>query len=600
MEWNDERATPSDLERWLRQCQEELQASPDDPQLNQRAGHLLLIQGRAAEAERHYLNAIRSSPSNGDGWYGLGLAERAVGKLAAARASLERAIELGSIGRRPGEAHVALADVLRGLGEFRTAIERASAGLERSRDPRTKSRLHTLIGQSYGDLRDGDEQLQHYLEAEEADPGLAEAQYFIGEAYARRCEFDLALAHLQRAVALQPELPHSWYTLGWVANRLDDYETARRALERRLELGPDDAQIRAELASALMSLEDPHAALQEARRGLRLAGSPALCASLHQIAGDCYQLLGDPAFAREQYEQAEALAPNDARVQYLLGDLHSQADEFDAALPYLKRAVALAPDLPPMWRGLAFAAEQAGEDGTAREALERLIALEPEDGPIRWSLATTLYRLNRVEAAVEAGGEALARTPRPESRAEMHSILALWEAESENARDALSHIELALRDGSSSALARYYVGLAYGELGDVELGIQHLRQACNLDPDEPQYRLGLAQVLLDSGRSEEAEALAQNLRDHDEDGSVAIVLVQCALRNGRHDAARCIAESAVDQHSDSVPAWEALAQALDSSGDTDGAAEARAKAQGLRASEAERKAERATVPLTEN
>jgi Flp pilus assembly protein TadD len=54
------------------------------------------------------------------------------------------------------------------------------------------------------------------------------------------------------------------------------------------------------------------------------------------------------------------------------------------------------------------------------------------------------------------------------------------------------------------ARAHYYLGLAYAGLGHDQAALSHARDAVRLAPREPVYEAGLAGVLLDGGRVEEA------------------------------------------------------------------------------------------------
>jgi tetratricopeptide (TPR) repeat protein len=94
---------------------------------------------------------------------------------------------------------------------------------------------------------------------------------------------------------------------------------------------------------------------------------------LGQIAG----LEEKPEIARDYYERALALAPENAVVHYNLGSLALSRQQAKDALPHLQAAVRLKPDYIKAWHNLGLAYQSLGQTEAAEAAWQKVLQLDP-------------------------------------------------------------------------------------------------------------------------------------------------------------------------------------------------------------------------------
>ncbi|MFO1394372.1 MAG: sulfotransferase [Steroidobacteraceae bacterium] len=165
-------------------------------------------------------------------------------------------------------------------------------------------------------------------------------------AFRQQGRWDEAIDAYRRLLAVRPGLPDSWYNLGWSLRQAGRPEEALTAYAKSLALGvssPEEVHVnRAAIYSDLMAR--PDAARVELEQALRL--NPAYLPALLNL-GNLAEDLGDAAAARDSYESALRIAPQDARVLSRLAGLAKATDADDPMIVRLEAALrsrAHAPD----------------------------------------------------------------------------------------------------------------------------------------------------------------------------------------------------------------------------------------------------------------
>lgn len=184
----------------------------------------------------------------------------------------------------------------------------------------------------------------------------------------------------------------------------------------------------------------------------------------------------------------------------LLARAHSLADEGDweGVADMLRDNLADFDEDPAVHCWLGVAERELGMSGIAYERFKRALALDPTDPYI---LATA--------------GNGIAAFDDP---------------------DAERALRIAALTAPNVALARLLYGAYLSREGYLEQGLEELRAACEIDPDDPQiaYELGVAHAL--SGRWDEAaDAMADAVRMDPENGWVRVVFGLVLLEAARSE-----------------------------------------------------------------
>jgi Tfp pilus assembly protein PilF len=147
--------------------------------------------------------------------------------------------------------------------------------------------------------------------------------------------------------------------------------------------------------------------------------------------------------AKERFERASTLAPDEPAVWANLGLLLLRQQDLDRAAQYLARAAELAPDSGAIQRLQALTESQRGNLPQAIAHWKRALDIDPGDRLAEYALALETER---------AGG--------PTSDAEAQAVLERLLAREDNLAARIEYVRIAAKRGDAAALARGVAPLA--------------------------------------------------------------------------------------------------------------------------------------------
>jgi tetratricopeptide (TPR) repeat protein len=163
-----------------------------------------------------------------------------------------------------------------------------------------------------------------------------------GEQLFKQGQFQAALQKVQQVSQLNPENAEALYAIALCYLSLKDYasslEYSRRAAAYRSKLLPDTYLL---IGTVYQRQDDPWNALRSYRFA---AGQYPDDARLQYRLGETYVYLGKPEFAADAFKAAIAAAPGDAASHYQLGMLYYANRYFTPALQALTVSRLLASD----------------------------------------------------------------------------------------------------------------------------------------------------------------------------------------------------------------------------------------------------------------
>jgi tetratricopeptide (TPR) repeat protein len=343
-----------------------------------------------------------------EGWFHLGLSHYRRGDVPSAIASIERGLQAGE----SPPLYELLALIHREQKDWE-AERFALENLVRlgTRDAYPHYRLGLLLA-----LYAPDNALPELMHASSLDPEAdsavqtlraalaissalssdAEKMITIGRALGLLQEWELSLAAFKRAAAFEPQNAEAWAWLGEAKQQTGGDGSAD--LERALSLGRTNPRVRALRALYWSRQGKPNQMLAEYLLAAEYdPENPAWRAGI----GDAYVQLGDLVAALTAYQQAVALAPEDAAMWARLALFCVENDVYleEFGLPAAQQAAALAPDDPYTLDVLGRAYFSSGRHASAAGAFLRAIELSPEYFPAHIHLAMNyLAQGNRAAA----------------------------------------------------------------------------------------------------------------------------------------------------------------------------------------------------------
>ena len=370
-----------------------------------------------------------------------------------------------------------------------------------------------------------DQALINIKQALEESPRLTdrERRYAIAaEAYISRRYEEAARAY-ERLVADYPHDIEARAALALILDDMESYAEAAAHLKFLSQLESENTTIWAHLGGVYLRMKDCDRAREAVRHYRKL--DPASSSSHHQ-AGEVHRCAGDFAAAAEEYETALRIDPDRHTVITSLAEVAILSGQHREAERRLKGLVADSEALPTDRIDAAFdldflyrAQGRFEEAGLGLEELRNEIATEQ----IREAMALAVRGLSLVELGDFEGARelirlAIERSPGVPTRyLYARGILELRLRDTKAVLRTAEEIEThALPpndpDRTEQKAAAYLRGRAHLLAGRAETALDELSRSVELSGYEYQhYRLGLARVLLVTGRHKEALTLAEQV-----------------------------------------------------------------------------------------
>jgi len=249
--------------------------------------------GRLVEAEQLCRHIIAAKPDFFDALYLLATVQSSLGKIDAALASYDRALNV-----RPDAvaAHIDRGALLEKFNRHREAL--ASFDRALSLQP-TYAAAHYNRGNVLQDLGCCEEAVASYDRALALRPDLARALSNRGNALQKLKRFADAVASYDRAIALRPDFAQAFSNRGAALQELKRYDEAVASYDRAIELRPDYADALSDRGLALEALQRYDEALASYDRAFAVRPDHS---EAHYAEALCRLLLGDFARGWQQNE----------------------------------------------------------------------------------------------------------------------------------------------------------------------------------------------------------------------------------------------------------------------------------------------------------
>ncbi|MGO9832513.1 MAG: tetratricopeptide repeat protein, partial [Myxococcaceae bacterium] len=357
--------------------------------------------------------------------------------------------------------------------------------------------------------------------------------------------YKLACTAAEQALEVEPKAvpPHAYlayaYAIRWGEH--GDGDDARRFAEEHLQAAKAGGEVDSHLYAAEALLQQYSGqgtrALGELSRQVKALDEEGHASSLLYLTLGLVQMnAGDLERARESLEKAQALAPSDPRIYAALGALHRRRGDARTAEQEFGFALRYEKDHSASLLGLSLLLLE--QDNPARYPaaaanLKKLLEGEPPPSPRQLAVAHMARALlvARVQAALP-----LLKPDEQKSLAERTNV-PLDHAEA-MALEANEEQEAFTLDRNNPEL-RLLKGKRLVADGQLEAGIQEMREAVKMDPTRAQFYVDLARALMlkPDGAREAQDALVTAIRTLPDSPKLMVLLGQAYRRQGRLDDA---------------------------------------------------------------
>jgi tetratricopeptide (TPR) repeat protein len=417
-------------------------------------GMLLLTDKDYQEAEAIFRDLLRLVPASAEAHYYLGIIALEKNTKLEAVGHFEQAIVLNTSFER---AYVKLVVLLEEAEESQRAIELIETFLKDVNPHHREFRLRLVS--LYVAQKETDQAIGHLDYLLKLNPGDLHAQVRKAQIYGEQGNFAAAIEELNAVLRDRPNELRVRDFLGLLYEEMKDYEHAIQAYQANIQIDPTFFDSILHLGFVSYRLKRNEEALSYLDQAVKL----------NPKRPEPYLLLGLTYFQMKDYQQAKARLedgihqdPSNAELHFNLGTAYDKLDRFDEVVREMEQALELDPEHADALNYLGYSyADRSINVEEAVSLTQQAVKLKPHNGYYVDSLAWALYKVGRIEEALEMMQRAVALVPDDPVIYEHLGEIFLLREEHEKARDAWIH-SLQL-DSTNEALKQRFRDTGFGE-----------------------------------------------------------------------------------------------------------------------------------------
>jgi len=510
--------------------------------------------GESESARELYTEALQLRPDDIDAQLGIATTHIADGNFAQARGAVEHVIQdnadnprawlySGSFNTRMREFELAEAN-------YRAALDLADAQAE------TSSRILALAGLAESLLeQDKTDEGREYVEAlENAAPNGFRTRLLVARVATLDKDWTTAQQNLQQLLQVAPDYRPAQLLLGAVHLESGNLSQAEMYLSSALASAQDDVRARQLLARTYVAMDKA----DEAQDVLRpISDSEDADPLTLQMAARTSLMQQDIDEAVKLLRRSVEQSPDNADLKFQLAATLLEVGRTEEAQAVLE-TIDVSGSEENTYRKEALGVLMALRDGQAGPALkiaERVVNSYPARAGAHSVLGVVQLTNRDLESARKSFERALEID---ESHLLARRYLAAIAEATRDFDTAINQYEYILSQAPDATWALYARGRVAARHDDFQLAAESFRRALELEPENENFRLGLAKIEQRMGNSAEAaNLLGEDIESVLEHIPSAIMLTLLKAEAGDIDAANEIAAKLFERYPDS-PAPYAL------------------------------------------
>jgi cellulose synthase operon protein C len=388
-----------------------------------------------------------------------------------------------------------------------------------------------------------------------------------GAAFEAQGDFGAASIEYRNALQQDPGNAEARFRLGMLLLGIRDGSGAEAELRRAQDLGWDPGELILPLARAMWlqgEHEDVLAATQQTD-----ALPDALVPESLALRGLAKLISGDTAGAREDFEQALAIAPRQADALMGMARLEASQGEIQRAREWLAELLAADPGADQAWEFLGDLEEHAGDAEGALAAYDRAVELSPQ--PLSPLLKRTLLRVS-LQDLDGARADAATLERRFDAHPGASYAQGLIKFHEQSYAEARTFFEESLVRHTDYPPALLMLGSTHLQLGNAQQAEQLLRRYLNLVPDSVPAIEQLVRLHAERTEPNEARRLLRDLTGGSNGAHPRLKALesQLALASGDDEQGLALLNSLAAAEPDAAQWHELRGMELIRQGDRDG------------------------------
>ncbi len=316
-----------------------------------------------------------------------------------------------------------------------------------------------------------------------------------GSAYQKDGDYAAAIIEYKNVLQIDPNnaTAHWGLAKGYLANQ--QIPEGFWELRETVRLDPDNQDAREQLSQLLLIGGDPDEALVQAEELIERGGERG-----HVHRANALDRLERTDEAFEEYELAIAAMPEETAPVALYAQALNRRGDREKAEIYFRRLVEMAPTVSSHTSLAAFLAQDRARDREAEEVFLRATELAEGDDQVRahQNVASFYFQRDRFDDATTYLEQVIPSVDKP---VELIYLLARLHVAQGDTQKADELIEEATRVDPTNPSPHLTLSAHLGRKGDVAGALAAAEKALEIDPDFPDAKLRVAEILVDVGYS---------------------------------------------------------------------------------------------------
>lgn len=356
-----------------------------------------------------------------------------------------------------------------------------------------------------------DEILNHAIDQKLTHPGLAKLEL---RSYIRQGQLSSAEDILEDMIVEDPNDLNVPLSLALLKMRQNKCAQARQLLNKIKDKQPDSFPIIAALVELNIREKNKDEALALCEKVVKQFGN----ASAYVLRGKTYEMLGQSDLAKENFEQATAVEPENVRAWVFKSEYYWSIGQIEQAIEAIQKALALEPeDIYIQRRAVTFllSSNEPEKADRGREILEEALSSNPQDIHLRLCKARSLF-YKATAPATEQAERILQRLT--EEQPKITDAWAMWtqiylrQGQLGKAVDIVSRGLTYLPGNKTLLLLKAKAEAARAPA----LAIPTLKELVEIDPNDTDVIMNLVNMYVGAGQPEKAVQLLRDIKNTSE------------------------------------------------------------------------------------
>ncbi|MEE8424421.1 MAG: tetratricopeptide repeat protein [Elusimicrobiota bacterium] len=397
----------------------------------------------------------------------------------------------------------------------------------------------------------------------ELSPNNARAYYLLGNVHWARGEWRQSKEAFEKTLKIKPDYQEALFALGNLLGSQSPDE-ARKYLNKYLKENPHNAS---QAEYQIAAIEQRAGRLDEAVRRLRSAiGYDSENIQAYYSLAQIYEVRRDTDAALGAYREILRRDSRNVALLNHVGEIFYLKDDLPGARDHFERARSVVPENPAACLWLALLAEQENDFKSAVDYVKASAAL-PQDASLNLRLSYYLTQDDRLKEAVSVLGRAHKKWPKNE---ELSYFLALGYDDLKMPKKAIALMHEVVVVRPDHRDARFQLGAIYEKTGDIAGAETQFREILKSHPHDASALNYLGYSLADRGLKldEAQEMIEAAVGLNPNNGAYVDSLGWVHFRRGSPKKALAVLKDAARLLPSDEAVWAHLAEVYDHLGDS--------------------------------